>query len=190
MSLLKDGLHIPMDEEHEVNIKEILTKLLPIIKEANLITISKEDKNGLTNYKYTLNYQNLLPVLKETLTIIKPYYEQKAIDEVDKISIENRFSFLNSIVDNTLTNAKVEQALTFTIKDNLLSSVREDFKVANFILNDVSVGSIYDSTTGLFTIMYASLDIDEFSFSTSYSFTFESTSKDNLPEVKVITTTK
>lgn len=189
MSLLEDGLHINMDKEHETNIREILTKLLPIIKEANLITISKEDQNGLTNYKYTLNYENLLPVLKETLTIIKPYYEQEAIDEVEVLSIENRFKFLNSIIDDTLKNAKVEQVLTFTIKDNLLSSVSEDFKVADFILNDVGVTSIYDSNTGMFSIMFMSLELSELSFTTSYSFSFDAVNKDNLPEVKVITTT-
>lgn len=190
MSLLEDGLHIKMGKEHETNIREILTKLLPIIKEANLITISKEDQNGLTNYKYTLNYENLLPVLKETLTIIKPYYEQNATNEVEVLSIENRFKFLNSIIDDTLKNAKVEQVLTYTIKDNLLSSVSEEFKVANFILNDIGVTSIYDSNTGMFSIMFMSLEVSELSFTTSYSFSFDAVNKDNLPEVKVITTTK
>ncbi len=190
MSLLEDGLHINMNKEHETNIREILTKLLPIIKETNLITISKEDQNGLTNYKYILNYENLLPVLKETLTIIKPYYEQEAIDEIEVISIENRFKFLNSIIDDTLKNAKVEQVLTFTIKDNLLSSVSEEFKVANFVLNDVAVTSIYDSNTGMFSIMFMSLEVSELSFTTSYSFSFDAVNKNNLPEVKVIATTK
>lgn len=190
MSLLEDGLHIKMGKEHETNIREILTKLLPIIKEANLITISKEDLNGLTNYKYTLNYENLLPVLKETLTIIKPYYEQNVTNEVEVLSIENRFKFLNSIIDDTLKNAKVEQVLTYTVKDNLLSSVSEEFKVANFILNDIGVTSIYDSNTGMFSIMFMSLEVSELSFTTSYSFSFDAVNKDNLPEVKVITTTK
>ncbi len=190
MSLLEDGLHINMDKEQETNIREILTKLLPIIKEANLITISKEDQNGLTNYKYILNYENLLPVLKETLTIIKPYYEQEAIDEIEVISIENRFKFLNSIIDDTLKNAKVEQVLTFTITDNLLSSVSEEFKFANFVLNDVAVTSIYDSNTGMFSIMFMSLEVSELSFTTSYSFSFDAVNKNNLPEVKVIATTK
>ncbi len=190
MSLLENGFHIDMDEENKVSIKEILNKILEVTKNANLLTISKENKNGLTNYKYALNYQNLLPVIKETLNVIKPYYDEKATTEGEKISVESYFNFLNSIVDNTLTKAQIDQTLTFTIKDNLLSSVKEEFKVANFILNDVAINAKQDTSTGSIIVTYVSFAINDFSLSTSYSFDFDATTKDKLPEVKYTSTSK
>ena len=171
-----------IDEETKTKIKTIVEKVVTVIKEYEIITVSKQTSNSETNYTYSLNYSNLITAVKAALEAVKQY----AIEQVPAQStqITTTFSQITTIIDTYLANINVTQNLTFTVKDNLLTGVKEEFKVADFTFA-YPVSSSYNNETGV-TIKYASISISEASFTTSFSYEFNAKAKADLPTVPTL----
>lgn len=168
-----------VDEATKTKIKTMIEKVLTIIKDAEIITITKETSKGVTNYKYALNYANLITAVKASVEACKQYAIEQEPTQTQTIT--KVFDQITTIIDTYLANINVEQALTFTVKDNLLTGVKEEFKVADFKAENLPFMTEYDN--GNYIRTYASINISELSFTASYSFDFDAKAKADLPAV-------
>lgn len=182
-SVVKQMSGQEMSEIAKADTKVIVEKVIASFKEAEIITISKETSNGTTNYKYSLNYANLITAVKATLESIKAYLIEQ--DPTLSQQISATFAQITTVIDTYLANIKLTQDLTFTVKDHLLTGVKEEFKVADVNISNIPVAQ--DNNESAYVVTYASLSISELSLTSTWSYEFDAKAKAELPTVKVVT---
>ncbi len=186
MAIVENVMKMSGDEMTEIaktSTKAIVEKVIEVFKEAEIITISKETSNGSTNYKYSLNYANLITAVKAALESVKAYLIEQ--DPTLSQQISATFAQITTVIDTYLANIKLTQDLTFTVKDNLLTGVKEEFKVADVNISNIPVAQ--SNTEDTYVVTYASLSISELSLTSTWSYEFDAKAKADLPTVKVVT---
>lgn len=175
-----------LDEETKVFIKKTVNALLKVFDLDKVITYEKVNDT----YKMNVDYKALLSQVKLALTTLKTLVTvQFANNEEVLAQVNEIYTMVNGAID-TYAPTNVDEVVTFTVKDGLLSGVEEELKLEGLTVNEIVTGGSIDYNGDTYTDVTYLVDvsISELSLKTKYSFSYEALSKDELPEVTKITT--
>lgn len=175
-----------LDEETKVFIKKTVNALLKVFDLDKVITYEKVNDT----YKMNVDYKALLSQVKLALTTLKTLITvQFANNEEVLAQVNEIYTMVNGAID-TYAPTNVDEVVTFTVKDGLLTGVEEELKLEGLTVNEFVIGGSIDIEGDTYTdeTYLVDVSISELTLKTKYSFSYEALSKDELPEVTKITT--